>query len=136
MRDVIRADQIHGMARECALELPGTEVYPFTEGWEAGRVAGKWFVLFTELEGTPIINVKADPADVRLLTSTYEGMTPGYHMNKKHWVTLWPERDVSPSLLRALLEDSYLTVVASLPRARRPVDPRQFAQTLGRTLRD
>lgn len=129
---LVSAAHIHTLVRERALQLPGAEIYTFTAGWGAARVAGRWFALLTHRDGVPIINVKADPDDVTLLTATYAGITPGYHMNKKHWISLWPDCDVSASLLQALLEDSYLTVVAGLPCAKRPIDPCQFAITLGR----
>ena len=41
-------------------------------------------------------------------------ITPGYHMNKKHWNTVVP--GLAEELMSDLIEDSYDLVVASLPR--------------------
>lgn len=110
-----------------AQNLPGSEIYTFVEDWEAARVAGKWFALFTEHDGKAIVNLKADPTDVRLLRETYEGITPAYHMNKKHWISVYLNSDVSDELLLQLIVESYLTVVSKLPKRLRPINPENFA---------
>ena len=79
----------------------------------------------------PIVILKADPEDGEVLREQHEGITPGYHMNKKHWITLHPRDDLSKPLIDDLVTDSYLLVVENLPRAKRPVDP----ATVGRDVR-
>lgn len=116
------------LAKQIAQELPAAEIYPFADRWDAARVCEKWFALFTEHQGNAIINLKADPADAKLLCETYEGITPGYHMNKKHWISVYAHKDVNDQLLRELIIDSYLNVVASLPKAMQPVHPERFAR--------
>ena len=49
-------------------------------------------------------------------------------MNKRHWITLHPGPSLDPELVGDLVTDSYLLVVAKLPRARRPVDPQLFGR--------
>lgn len=114
--------ELYDVAMECALELPGTEAYPFAEGWEAVRVGGKWFLLATMHDGQ-IINVKADPEDAVALAQAHGSITPGYHMNKKHWITLRAGSDMDGRLVRELVTNSYLAVVEKLPKSRRPVGP-------------
>ncbi|MCF2707182.1 MmcQ/YjbR family DNA-binding protein [Arcanobacterium haemolyticum] len=118
---------LYNLAVEAALELPGSEVYSFTEEWEAARVRGKWFMLATHLDDD-IIVVKADPEDAASLVEEYDFISPGYHMNKKHWITIRPNGDVDEDLARDLITESYLIVVAKLPRRERPVDPKLYAQ--------
>lgn len=58
---------------------------------------GKWYAVLMQVEKSrlgleedtrvDIINVKCDPDMVGLLTQTY-GFLPGYHMNKKYWITM------------------------------------------------
>ena len=36
----------------------------------------------------PIVNLKADPDELPLLVANYDWILPGYHMSKKHWVTV------------------------------------------------
>lgn len=98
-RPVLSDELLWGTAVDGALELPGSELYPFTREWDAARVRGKWFMIST-VRATRIVNLKADPEDVRSLTETYKSITPGYHMNKKHWVTLAPGLDLTVGMVR------------------------------------
>lgn len=121
MSELLRA------ARERAEELPGAELeYPFGPDWEVFKVRGKVFLLMTEHAGEPIATVKSTPEDSEALRRQFDTITPGYHMNKKHWITLRPGGALPDGLVEELTE-SYLLVVEKLPRARRPVDPSVFA---------
>ena len=58
-------------------------------------------------EGTvDIINVKCEPDMVGLLTQTY-GFLPGYHMNKKYWITMLLDGSVSEAKILDFLDMSY-----------------------------
>ncbi|MCC3271736.1 MmcQ/YjbR family DNA-binding protein [Arthrobacter zhangbolii] len=110
-------------------ELPGAGlVHPFGPDWEVFKVRGKVFMLLTETTGTPMVILKAAPDDGRTLQEAYEHVTPGYHMNKKHWITLTPGRDIDAGLVDDLVTESYLLVVEKLPRDIRPVDPGRFGK--------
>ena len=113
-------------AQQVAQSLPAVQIYQMNDTWEAARVCEHWFALFTEHNDTPLVNLKADPADARLLCETYQGITPAYHMNKKHWISVYANSDVSDELLRELVIDSYLNVVSKLPKSKQPVDPEHF----------
>ena len=116
-------------ARERTDELPGSELeHPFGPDWEVYKVRGKVFMLMTEVTGEPIVILKADPQDAKALRDTYDDITPGYHMNKKHWITLHPSGSIQQGLVEDLVTESYLLVVENLPRARRPVDPAVFGR--------
>lgn len=114
------------IAHDRALELPavGMEM-PFGPGAEVAKVLGKMFLLLTEVKGEPVVVLKAEPRDAEALRSTHPEITPGYHMNKRHWITLHPGA-LEAGFVRELATDSYLLVVETLPRARRPVDPETF----------
>jgi predicted DNA-binding protein (MmcQ/YjbR family) len=47
---------------------------------------------------------------------------PGYHMNKRHWITLHPDGTLQASDVDDLVTESYLLVLETLPKAQRPVD--------------
>ena len=126
-KTLLTDDALLTTAIDTALALPATELYPFTRDWEAVRVRGKWFLVTTVREHR-MINVKAEPLDVLALRQEYASITPGYHMNKKHWISIQPGADITESLVQELVTDSYLLVVASLPRAERPVDPETFGR--------
>lgn len=111
-------------ARGRVEELPGAVLeHPFGPDWEVFKVRNKVFMLMTEITGEPIVIVKADPEDGKALRHQYEDVTPGYHMNKQHWITLHPGGDLKKSLVDELVTESYRLVVENLPRAKRPVDP-------------
>jgi len=47
------------------------------------KVMGKMFAL-TSLDSFESINLKCDPEIAVELRERYDGVSPGYHMNKKH----------------------------------------------------
>ena len=113
-----------------ALELPASELtHPFDEHWDVYKVRGKVFMLQTTLDGEPLTILKADPAESEALRATHRDVTPGYHMNKKHWITLRSSAELDRELVQELVTESYLLVLEALPRHRRPVDPATFGVT-------
>lgn len=68
--------------------------------------------------GPARLNLKVEPALGEQLRAAHPQITPGYHMNKRHWVTVVCA-GLERQMLADLVEDSYDLVVASLPRADR-----------------
>ncbi|MRJ76554.1 MmcQ/YjbR family DNA-binding protein [Aeromicrobium sp. SMF47] len=100
--------------------LPGAVLtFPFGEDTAVYKVGGKIFAL-TGVAGPASINLKAEPADVTGLVQTYASIERGYHMNKKHWITVQLDRSLPEGLLAELIEDSYDLVVDKLPARARP----------------
>lgn len=120
------------MQRRAALradELPGASLeHPFGPDFDVFKVCGKVFMLMSDLRGTPIVTVKSAPADGSVLREAYPEITPGYHMNKRHWITITGGGALAPELLDDLVTESYLLVVETLPRRLRPVDPATFGR--------
>ncbi|MDN5582540.1 MAG: MmcQ/YjbR family DNA-binding protein [Corynebacterium sp.] len=120
------------VARERAEELPGARpTAPFGPDWEVHKVHGKVFMLLTEVTGEPIVILKSDPVESTALREQYRLITPGYHMNKRHWITLKPGNGegLEEDLVRELVTESYRLVVANnLPRKRWPIDPETFGK--------
>lgn len=109
-------------------DLPGAELtHPFGEDWDVYKVCDKVFMLQTDITGEPIVILKSSPADAKALRQQHEDITPGYHMNKQHWITLHPEGDLDARSVDELVTESYLLVVEGLPKKRQPVDPETFA---------
>lgn len=126
----MQADTIQRYARARAEELPGAGLeHPFGPEWEVFKVGGKVFMLLTEITGEPIVILKAAPRDGEALREQHEEITPGDHMNKRHWITLSPGGGLHQPLVEELVTESYLLVVENLPRARRPVDPATFGRS-------
>lgn len=116
-------------AADCAEELPGADLeHPFGPDWEVYKVRGKIFMLMTEVPGRPVVILKADPGDAAALREQYADITPGYHMNKKHWITVDGGDTIDGKLVKELVTDSYRLVVGGLPRSQQPVDPHTYGR--------
>ncbi|MBC9932479.1 MmcQ/YjbR family DNA-binding protein [Chitinophaga qingshengii] len=102
--------------REYCLSLPGvTEEFPFGENTLVYKVGGKMFAL-TDLEEFTSVNLKCDPDEAVELRERYDAVTPGWHMNKKHWNTVETQSNIPNKLLKEWIKNSYDLVVASLPK--------------------
>lgn len=102
--------------REYALALPGaTEDMPFGPDALTIRVGGRIFCML-DLSGTSLFyNLKANPEYAAELCERYLSVNPGYHMNKRHWISVDLSGDVPYQLHRQLIEHSYQCVFKSLP---------------------
>ncbi|MDR2293741.1 MAG: MmcQ/YjbR family DNA-binding protein [Microbacterium sp.] len=122
------AEHLHDVAARRADELPGAELsHPFGPEWDVYKVRGKVFMLHTDYGGDVRVTLKSAPEDARALRESYDEITAGYHMNKKHWITVYAGAGVDEGLLRELVTESYLLVLEGIPRRDRPVDPARFA---------
>jgi len=123
----VKARILQHTAREVAEQLPAiTQGHPFGPDHEVFKVRGKMFMLLTDAPGEPVVVLKADPEESEAMPQAHDGITPGYHMNKKHWITLEPGGPLDEEMVRELASESYRLVVAGLPRAEQPVDPEKF----------
>lgn len=101
--------------REYCLSLKGTsESLPFDDITIVFKVLSKMYCL--ESIDTKRINIKADPERVIDLIEEYVSVSPGYHMNKKHWVTVDLDNFADVSLLKQLILDSYNLVVLKMTK--------------------
>ncbi|EHP3776143.1 MmcQ/YjbR family DNA-binding protein [Salmonella enterica] len=100
-----------------ALELPFTEhCWPFGPQYDVFKVGGKIFMLFTEHHCRPVVNLKSAPQKSLVNQQIYPSIAPGYHMNKKHWISVYAGEDITVSLLNDLINDSWNLVVDGLPK--------------------
>ncbi|WP_341973923.1 MmcQ/YjbR family DNA-binding protein [Microbacterium sp. LWO13-1.2] len=122
------AAELIALASARAEELPGSErENPFGPEWDVFKVRGRVFLL-APLDGTGRVTLKSHPDDAVALRETFADIIPGYHMNKKHWITLTPGTTLEADLIAELVTESYLLVVENLPRRLRPVDPALFGR--------
>jgi len=63
------------------------------------------------------VSLKADPIDAVILRKQYEAVKPGYHMNKKHWITVTLNGSLPDEELYKLIDESYHLVVRGMTRA-------------------
>lgn len=122
-------DEVQAVAAARTQELPGAELtHPFGPELDVWKVRGKVFLLRGQTTGRPTITLKVDPEDSRVLREAHAAITPGYHMNKRHWITIAAGDTLDAQLIEDLVTESYLCVVETLPRAVRPVDPQLFGR--------
>jgi len=76
----------------------------------------KIFALFN-IDHFEWVNLKCDPEKSIDLRGRYDGVKPGWHMNKTHWNSVSPDpiSDVPAKLFWELLLHSYALVKQSLP---------------------
>ncbi|MET0991853.1 MAG: MmcQ/YjbR family DNA-binding protein [Lacisediminihabitans sp.] len=108
--------------RDFCLALPqATETFPFGDDLSVFKTSGngKIFALST-LGGSPFtVSLKCDPEESVALRQQYPGITPGYHLNKKHWVTIaLDDSGVPDDVVEQLLRDSHSLVRPKVPRSR------------------
>lgn len=93
--------------------------YPFGPEVLVYKVRGKMFALISQGKKPASVTLKCAPDDAELLVAQFEAITPGYHMNKRHWITVNLSSDVAGTLLAGSATDSYNLVVSNLPQSER-----------------
>lgn len=106
--------------RAYLLARPGAnEDYPFGPEPLVLKVAGKMFALLALQDAPPRISLKCDPLHAQLLREQYPAVQPGYHLDKRHWISVTLDGSISEEELRALIDESYRLVVKGLSKAQR-----------------
>lgn len=108
---------LQACAKQVALDLPFTEhCWPFGPEYDVFKVEGKIFMMTAVAHGRPLVSMKSDPQKSLLNQQIYRSIEPGYHLNKKHWISLYAGDDLSPELITDLVIDSWNLVVDKLPK--------------------
>ena len=103
--------------RELCLSFTGAEeTYPFSAETTVFKVRGKIFAIAALDREPPSISLKCEPEIAAQLRAGHEAITPGYHLNKRHWNTVRVDGSLPEQLVRDMVEDSYDLVVESLPK--------------------
>jgi len=103
--------------RKYCLGLQGVEeTFPFGPDTLVYKVFGKVFAI-TGLDSEEFnVNLKCDPERAIDLREEYpDQIIPGWHMNKKHWNTVYFETGLNDKTLKDLIDHSYNLVVDGLP---------------------
>lgn len=96
------------------IKLPeATLDYPFGPEAAVYRIEGKIFAI--AVDGR--INLKCDPVLAQELRTVFVDVSPGYHMNKRHWNTLDLTGDLPDSEIHRQIDHSYDLIVKKLPKA-------------------
>jgi predicted DNA-binding protein (MmcQ/YjbR family) len=94
--------------REWCLSMPGAiEDFPFAPETSVFKVSKKVFALSRLGEAPLKVSLKCDPTLGESLRDSYAAIVPGYHLNKRHWLTVTLDAGFEDRQLRDLLQDSY-----------------------------
>lgn len=74
--------------------------------------------MFALLSGDRI-SLKCDPVIAENLREQHAAITPGYHLNKKHWNTVHVDGALPVDEITDMIDHSYELVRSSLSRAER-----------------
>lgn len=91
------------------------ETFPFDQKTLVFKVKNKMFAL-ADVDDFGGANLKCDPERAIRLREEYQGIIPGFHMNKVHWNTIQVNSDVPDALFYELIDHSYALIVQSLPK--------------------
>ena len=106
---------LHNFQLYCE-SLPGAAAdFPFDENALVYKVHGKMFAL-TGFHDFSYISLKCEPDYAAALREAYPAITGGYHLNKRHWISVQLDGSLSDGFLFRLVLDSYYLVQAELPK--------------------
>jgi len=113
-------------ARHYILSKPeAIEDYPFGPGISVFKVKGKMFATLglkaktADSRATPSINLKCHPEQAIMLRDIFHAVIPGYHMNKRHWNTVFLDASIPIGEIERMIDMSYALVVKGLTKKER-----------------
>ena len=106
---------IESYRKYCLSKKGVTEEFPFGSETLVFKVMGKMFAL-SSIEDFSSINLKVDPEEGIELREKYDAVKPGYHMNKKHWITVSMDGSIPDKQVYQWIENSYQLVVSALTK--------------------
>ena len=93
----------------CLTKEYAVESMPFGDMVVVFKVDNKMFALMS-LNVEPTVCLKCDPEKAIDLRERYPAVTPGYHMNKKHWNTVLLTEAPSDAFVKEWIDHSYALV--------------------------
>jgi len=118
------------IAARTAAGLPGAAcTHPFGPEHDVFKVAGRIFLMTTEAPGEPVVTLKCEPPHAEALRQGFGTITPGYHMNKRHWISVAAGPGITEELVAELVLNAYELVVEGLPEHTRRALPQERPST-------
>jgi len=90
--------------------------YPFGDDVKVFRVKNKMFALLGWRNDLMMLNLKCDPDESVALRDIFPAITEGYHMDKKHWVSIYFDGTVPVGEVQRLIDNSFLLVVSKMTK--------------------
>ncbi len=121
---------IEQLIKKCSIYGDALETYPWQKDEYKDMCVmrhesnNKWFALIFELDGHLCINLKCPPDVIAVLKEQYEAVKPAWHMNKKHWCTVYVN-DMPEDALQEIIRISF-EVTAPKRKAKAPAQKPKF----------
>ncbi|MPW43601.1 MmcQ/YjbR family DNA-binding protein [Acinetobacter guerrae] len=116
----MNAEKIQQFAIKIALQQSEAELsHPFGPQCNVIKVFDKMFLLTGEVNQQKFINVKIKPDQADELKELYPSIQSGYHMNKKHWISIFEGQNIDAKLIEDLVKSSYTLVVSKLNKTQK-----------------
>ncbi|MCX7708293.1 MAG: MmcQ/YjbR family DNA-binding protein [Clostridia bacterium] len=103
----------------CLSKKGVAEDFPFGPDVLTFKVGSKMFALISGRGNKINISLKCDPFLAQDLRERYPLITPGYHLNKKHWNTIVIDDSIPDHEIFWMIDHSYELVLKSLTKAER-----------------
>lgn len=97
---------VENLREYCISKKKVTESFPFGDDTLVFKTEGRIFALIN-LEGDLSINLKCTPSLAIELRERYSSVIPGYHMNKKHWNTIYLNGSIPDKEVFSWIDHSY-----------------------------
>lgn len=90
--------------------------WPFGPEAAVFKVGSRIFAILAQDIEPRRVSLKVEPEIAPALRETYPAVTPGYHLDKRHWNSVALDGSVPDIELQGWIDDSYDLVVDGLPR--------------------
>lgn len=99
------------------LDKPQTiRSFPFGKDVQVFKVNHKMFALVSWRNDLMMINLKCDPDEAVALRDIFPAITQGYHMDKKHWISVYFDGTVPEDEIKRIIDNSFLLVVSKMTK--------------------
>jgi predicted DNA-binding protein (MmcQ/YjbR family) len=90
---------------------------PFGPDHIVYKIGGKMFAILADDPQDVHLTLKCDPVLAEVVRGRYAAITPGYHTDKRHWITIRQDDALPDAEIGRLLDHAYDIVRAKLTRA-------------------
>jgi predicted DNA-binding protein (MmcQ/YjbR family) len=90
---------------------------PFGPDHVVYKIGGKMFAIVADDPQDVHITLKCDPVLSEIVRGRYAAITPGYHTDKRHWITIRQDQALPDAEIGRLIDHAYDIVGAKLTRA-------------------
>ncbi len=109
--------KLEDLRKYCMLKKGVEEDFPFDLSTLTFKVFGKIFALTDIYSEELRVNLKCEPDLALNLRAQYSQVTPGYHMNKKHWNTVIIDGRIPDKEIHLMIDHSYELVLAGVKKS-------------------